>query len=81
MLDLYAGTGALGLEALSRGAGSVVFVERAKEALAALEANVEALGVRGRVRVVAMSVERAARAVAGRGSVSISSSPIPLTPT
>ena len=65
VLDLYAGTGALGLEALSRGAESVVFVERAKEALAALEANVEALGVRGRVRVVALPAERAARNLEG----------------
>jgi 16S rRNA (guanine966-N2)-methyltransferase len=60
VLDLYAGTGALGLEALSRGAGGVVFVERSKEALAALHANVEALGVRDRVRVVASNVARAA---------------------
>ena len=59
-LDLYAGTGALGLEALSRGAEGVVFVERSKEAVAALHANVEALGVGGRARVLASSVERAA---------------------
>lgn len=38
-LDLYAGTGALGLEALSRGAGAVVFVERNRAAAAALERN------------------------------------------
>lgn len=60
VMDLYAGTGALGLEALSRGAGSVVFVERSKEALAALHANVEALGVGDLVRVVPSPVERAA---------------------
>ena len=60
VLDLYAGTGALGLEALSRGASSVVFVERSKEALAALHANVESLGAQTRVRVLAASVERAA---------------------
>jgi 16S rRNA (guanine966-N2)-methyltransferase len=61
VLDLYAGTGALGLEALSRGARSVVFVERSKEALVALNANVEALGVRARVRVIALPIERALR--------------------
>jgi 16S rRNA (guanine966-N2)-methyltransferase len=44
-LDLYAGSGAVGLEALSRGANSVVFVERAPAALKALRANLEALGV------------------------------------
>jgi 16S rRNA (guanine966-N2)-methyltransferase len=63
VLDLYAGTGALGLEALSRGASGAVFVERSKEALAALEANVRALGVGARARVLAMPVERAARAL------------------
>jgi 16S rRNA (guanine966-N2)-methyltransferase len=64
VLDLYAGTGALGLEALSRGASAVVFVERSREALAALQANVAALGVQGRVKVVAGAVERAGRALA-----------------
>lgn len=61
VLDLYAGTGALGLEALSRGAARAVFVERGKEALAALAGNVKALGVEGRARVLAVPVERAAR--------------------
>lgn len=41
MLDLFAGTGALGLEALSRGAASAVFVEQAPPALAALRRNIE----------------------------------------
>lgn len=43
VLDLFAGTGALGIEALSRGAASVVFVERDPEALQALRANLHAL--------------------------------------
>lgn len=43
VLDLFAGSGALGLEMLSRGAASVTFVERAAGALSALRANVEAL--------------------------------------
>jgi len=46
-LDLYAGTGALGLEALSRGAGSVVFVERSARAVQQLERNIEVLGAEG----------------------------------
>lgn len=52
-LDLYAGSGALGFEALSRGAESVVFVESDRVCLAALRANAEALGVSDRVRVMA----------------------------
>ena len=45
ILDGFAGTGAIGLEALSRGAASVVFIERDARALKALEANVQACGV------------------------------------
>lgn len=44
-LDLFAGTGALGIEALSRGAERVVFVERDAAAVRALEANLEQLGL------------------------------------
>jgi 16S rRNA (guanine966-N2)-methyltransferase len=44
-LDLYAGSGAVGLEALSRGAKSVVFVERAPAALKALRTNLKTLGL------------------------------------
>jgi 16S rRNA (guanine966-N2)-methyltransferase len=51
VLDLYAGSGALGLEALSRGAESVVFVELNPPSLRALEANIAALGVGSRVTV------------------------------
>lgn len=50
--DLFAGSGALGLEALSRGALEVVFVERARGALRVLEANVERLGAGDGCRVV-----------------------------
>ena len=45
VLDLYAGSGALGIEALSRGAASAVFVERDPRAVAAIERNLEALGL------------------------------------
>ena len=47
VLDLYAGSGALGLEALSRGAASAVFVESDRRAADAIAANVAALGVHG----------------------------------
>ena len=51
VLDLYAGSGSLGLEALSRGAASADFVELNPPSLRALEANVTALGVDGRCRI------------------------------
>jgi len=51
VIDLYAGSGALGLEALSRGAQRVDFVELAPASLAALRTNIEALGVDDTVRV------------------------------
>jgi 16S rRNA (guanine966-N2)-methyltransferase len=44
VLDLYAGSGALGIEALSRGAESAVFVERDPRAVAAIKANLDAVG-------------------------------------
>src|SRR5215204_5583160 len=52
VLDLYAGTGALGLEALSRGAPKVVFVERDSRALAALSRNLRELGLTERAVVM-----------------------------
>jgi 16S rRNA (guanine966-N2)-methyltransferase len=57
-LDLYAGSGAVGLEALSRGAAHAVLVESDRRAVAAVRANVGALGVGDRARVVADRVER-----------------------
>jgi len=47
VLDLFAGSGALGLEALSRGAASAVFVESDREAVKAIERNLEKLGLEG----------------------------------
>jgi 16S rRNA (guanine966-N2)-methyltransferase len=46
-LDLYAGSGAMGLEALSRGAASVVFVESDRDACRTIERNLEKLSLRG----------------------------------
>jgi 16S rRNA (guanine966-N2)-methyltransferase len=54
--DLFAGSGALGIEALSRGADSCVFVERDRAALQALRANIAALGLVGRTTVVTSDV-------------------------
>ena len=50
VVDLYAGSGALGIEALSRGAESAVFVERDERALSALRRNLDAVAVRAEVR-------------------------------
>lgn len=51
-LDLYAGSGAVGLEALSRGAAGVTLIDLASAAVRVITANIEALGERERVRVV-----------------------------
>ncbi len=52
VLDLFAGSGALGLEAISRGAESAVFVERAGAAIELIRSNIVVLGVSDRARVV-----------------------------
>ena len=54
-LDLFAGSGGLGIEALSRGAGHVTFVENGRPALAALQENLTFFGGDGRVRMVRAS--------------------------
>jgi len=56
VLDLYAGSGGVGLEALSRGAASAVLVESERDALAVLDRNISAVGLPG-ARVVRRSVE------------------------
>ena len=52
VLDLFAGTGQLGIEALSRGAASAVFVDQRKEAAKLVEENLKLTGLAGRGRVV-----------------------------
>jgi len=51
VIDLFAGTGALGIEAVSRGAGYCLFVEEAAEARALIRTNVEAMGLMGVTRI------------------------------
>jgi 16S rRNA (guanine966-N2)-methyltransferase len=51
VIDLFAGTGGLGIEALSRGAGYCLFVEERAEARALIRTNVEALGLTGATRI------------------------------
>jgi 16S rRNA (guanine966-N2)-methyltransferase len=49
VLDLYAGSGALGIEAISRGAASAVFVERGRQAAAVIRRNLQSVGVQAAV--------------------------------
>ena len=73
VLDLYAGSGALGIEALSRGARTATFVDRDRASCAAIRANLEALGYGVKATVVAQDagryVERSAVALARFGAV------------
>jgi 16S rRNA (guanine966-N2)-methyltransferase len=64
VLDAFAGTGALGLEALSRGAAEAVFIERDRDALATLRRNIEALGESTRTRIMPGDATRPPRAAA-----------------
>jgi len=58
VLDLFAGSGALGIEALSRGASTVTFVDREPRGLAILRQNLDALGLRERSTVIRADVVR-----------------------
>ncbi|MDR1798475.1 MAG: RsmD family RNA methyltransferase, partial [Bifidobacteriaceae bacterium] len=60
VLDLYAGSGALGLEAASRGAARVVLVDSSRAAAGVAQANAGALGLAGVVSVLAVKVEAVA---------------------
>src|SRR5512140_643447 len=60
-LDLYAGTGAVGLEALSRGARTVYFVDSARPATAVIRDNLRSLGIREGFEVVEREVTQALR--------------------
>ncbi len=59
VLDLYAGSGALGIEALSRGAEHVTFVERHRNALKALRANLRTTRLQERSEIMAIDVKKA----------------------
>ncbi|MDQ3677693.1 MAG: 16S rRNA (guanine(966)-N(2))-methyltransferase RsmD [Actinomycetota bacterium] len=65
VLDLFAGSGALGLESLSRGAASAVFIDRSPRAIAAVAANLEALGLEADLR--RMEARDALRSASARG--------------
>lgn len=67
VLDLFAGSGCLGIEALSRGAARAVFVERAKPCLAAVRANLAELGLDARGAVRNHDLNRGLGALVGAG--------------
>ena len=58
VLDLFAGSGALGIEALSRGAASAVFVDQAKTAISAVRSNIRNLGLEARTRVIHWDIRK-----------------------
>lgn len=65
VLDLFAGTGAIGFEAASRGAARVVSVEAQRETAQAIEETAQSLDIADRVTVVAAPVERALYRISG----------------
>ena len=67
VLDAFAGTGALGLEALSRGAAEALFIEQDREALVILRRNIAALGEDAHARIIASDATRPPRAPSACG--------------
>jgi 16S rRNA (guanine966-N2)-methyltransferase len=65
VLDLFAGTGAMALEALSRGAAAALLVDQGTEACAIIRANVEALGLAGAARVLRRDARKLGKAPEG----------------
>ena len=69
VLDGYAGTGAVGIEALSRGASHVTFIEEDRRASALIETNLQALGVKDRYAIIRAGFAGAARHLSERFQV------------
>jgi len=67
VLDLFAGTGAFGLEALSRGASRAVFVDQSRDAVRIIEENISRCGVQDRARVILAPVRKALLRLAEEG--------------
>ncbi len=65
-VDVYAGTGAVGIEALSRGAREVIFIEKHSGAAALIRANLERLGITGGAEVLAVDALRGLEVLASR---------------
>jgi len=69
-LDLYAGTGAVGIEALSRGAAKVYFAESSKQAADLIAANLKSLGIASGFEIARMEVAKAIRQWEAAGEIS-----------
>jgi len=67
VLDLFAGTGGLGIEALSRGAGGAVFVDASARSVDVVRRNLEAVGMSGRAEVYRNDAARAIKALGRKG--------------
>ena len=67
VLDLFAGTGAMGIEALSRGAKKAVFVEGSRRSLTVLYKNLEVCRLQGQAEVLSREVEAGIKILSGRG--------------
>lgn len=67
VLDLFAGTGSIGLEAVSRGAKSAVFVDNDREAIGIIQKNIELCGFKEECRLIPKPVERALKGLAKSG--------------
>jgi 16S rRNA (guanine966-N2)-methyltransferase len=71
VVDFYAGSGALGLEALSRGASHVTLVEGDRQAAQVIRKNVEGWGVEGAYRVLECAVERSRSSLAAAAPIDL----------
>jgi 16S rRNA (guanine966-N2)-methyltransferase len=80
VLDLYAGSGAIGFEALSRGASSATFVELHAPTAAAIKRAAAELGVSARSAIVCAPVEKAAQRLTGRFDIVYADPPYALPP-
>lgn len=66
-LDLYAGTGALGIEAISRGMEQGIFIDMDRKAIATIHANIDQLHIKNRVEIFKNDAEKALQVLAKRG--------------
>jgi 16S rRNA (guanine966-N2)-methyltransferase len=67
VVDVYAGTGAMGIEALSRGARHAIFIESDRDAMQAIRYNLEHLGVMAQATLIETAVEKAGPRLEKRG--------------